>query len=350
MKRIQREVCEHIVMKNMKKTIIAIIACLCAGILFYNGTAFAQEITTNPQRDSVTEASLEYFQIEANLFRYSNPENIKIIINGHNASPFTTLIAKKLMIPASEFLKYGKNDVELSFTEGSDGKTVLHSWSFTLKEPSPGRELTHNAPEKLEEGDVLEVTLKASPYGKAKFSINPIITDINMTETSPGVYNGKYEIRHGDNIKNGILTSDIVYPNGEAGHFVSSKKLNISAYFFKVKIISPQQDEEVDLYFDIEGRTRPNSAVYIVPQTGIGGWGNLFTSPTKSSLGSVPGAIELAADSKGYFKIHYGFPIKVPLMSMKYKFFITATDSEGNKSMTTILSVQVRKKLNKDEK
>lgn len=196
----------------------------------------------------------------------------------------------------------------------------------------------------FDEGDTVEVTLKSRPNGSAWFYIQDIAEDIPMKEVSSGIYKGTYNVKYGDNIKNAVISAKAEYYDTRQD-FVSSQKITISTYFFKVKILSPKQDEEVDLYFDIVGKTRPNTLVNISPQTSIGGSGNIFSPNSRSSLGSVPGAIEITSDEKGFFKVRYGFPIKIPIISVQYKFFVTAIDKEGRRSLPSSLSVKVKKNI-----
>ena len=213
---------------------------------------------------------------------------------------------------------------------------------FTFAVSFATESLTVNS-DVFEEGDTVEVTLKAPSKAIASFSIRDVAEYITMKEISSGIYKGTYVVKYGDNIKEAVITARAEYYE-QVLDFVCSKKISISTYFFKVKILEPAQDEEVDLYFDIVGKTRPNTLVNIVPQPVIGGQG-LFSQTSNSALGSVPGAIELTSDEKGYFKIHYGFPIKVPLLSIQYKFFITAIDKDGRRSLPSTLSVKVKKNI-----
>lgn len=195
--------------------------------------------------------------------------------------------------------------------------------------------------EAFEEGDEIEAVLTAPSGGKATLKAgNDPLFETDMYEYEKGKYKGTYKIKYGDRLKNGILKASYESLSGSA-EASAPNPITVSAYFFKVRIISPENDSKTDLYFDIQGRTRPNVKVFIAPAASIGGM-NPFASSSKSSLGSVPGAIETASDDKGYFKVHYGFPIKVPIVNMKFKFYVSAMDGDGKRSLPASFTVTMK--------
>jgi len=124
-----------------------------------------------------------------------------------------------------------------------------------------------------------------------------------------------------------------VTSKGEKISFACPALVSIKAIFFKVKILSPAPDALVDNYFDIVGRTRPNSKVSIAPTMNFHG-GIWTTSPQNS------GAIEVMSDDKGFFKVHFGFPIKVS--GMNYTFYVTAIDEDENRAFPMTFHVKLK--------
>lgn len=188
----------------------------------------------------------------------------------------------------------------------------------------------------FEEGDKIEVELKGPAHCKVIMKIEKSEIEENMTEVSDGIYKLSYPIKQGDNVKNSHIIAACTLPDETEKEIISEDVLSISAYFFKIRIISPENDSKVDQYFDIIGRTRPNSKVFISPSPKIGG-------VTPFSADNSLGAIEAKADEKGYFKVHCGFPIKVPIIKLKYRYSINAIDDNGNRSLTTLLNVEFKK-------
>ncbi len=188
----------------------------------------------------------------------------------------------------------------------------------------------------FEEGDTIEVEVKAPSHCKVIMKIERTIIEENMTETSDGIYKISYPIKQGDNTKNAHIIAICKFSDETEKEIISEDVLSISAFFFKVRIISPENDSKVDQYFDIIGRTKPNCKVFISPSPKIGG---VTPFTTDNSLG----AIETKSDEKGYFKVHCGFPIKVPIIKLKYRYEINAIDNEGKRSLPTLLNVEFKK-------
>lgn len=197
--------------------------------------------------------------------------------------------------------------------------------------------LTFNKQEApFEEGDTIEVELKAPSHCKVIMKIERTIIEENMTETSDGIYKISYPIKQGDNTKNAHIIAICKFSDETEKEIISEDVLSISAFFFKIRLISPENDSKVDQYFDIIGRTKPNCKVFITPSPKIGG-------VTPFTADNSLGAIETKSDEKGYFKVHCGFPIKVPIIKLKYRYEINAIDNEGKRSLPTLLNVEFKK-------
>lgn len=68
-------------------------------------------------------------------------------------------------------------------------------------------QLIHSARSNLNEGDTLTVTMLGDANAKATFSVLGAINDVNMTEVSPGRYEGKLRITRGMNVNNGTIVA-----------------------------------------------------------------------------------------------------------------------------------------------
>jgi hypothetical protein len=269
---------------------------------------------------------------------YSGDENenidisrIKLKLNGMDITWKCLTMPNCISCTTSYDFQEGKNTILFTY-EGSP--PIKYEWSFVIgsKAKETGS-LSHNAKEALEEGDILEVELNTSPGGKATFDIGAFKKHIEMKEISPGIYKGSYVVQRFDNAKDQEIIANLVLSKGETRVFTCPSRVSIKAIFFKVKILSPTPDATVDNYFDIIGRTRPNTKVSIAPTLNFhGGIGT--TNPQNS------GAIEVMSDEKGFFKVHFGFPIKVS--GMNYTFYVTAVDDEENRSFPMTFHVKVK--------
>lgn len=64
---------------------------------------------------------------------------------------------------------------------------------------------THNAQGPLRAGETLTVSLRGTPGGVATFDIFGVAADVPLREVSPGVYQGAYVVRIGDNVANAAI-------------------------------------------------------------------------------------------------------------------------------------------------
>lgn len=76
--------------------------------------------------------------------------------------------------------------------------------------PAPGPtarigSFVHDAQRPLRAGDGLTVTLRGTPGGAATFDIAGVAAGLPMREVQPGVYQGTYMIRAGDNLTSGAI-------------------------------------------------------------------------------------------------------------------------------------------------
>jgi hypothetical protein len=259
-------------------------------------------------------------------------KRIHLVINGNEAS-WKCLVMPGCISCTTEFrFPDGMNTIKFNY-EGKE-RTLDHEWSFVIKpRESISGVVTHDARDKLQENDILTVEMKGPAGGKALFDIGTFKTGLPMEEVSPGIYQGRYEVQKNDNARDQDILVKLIAKDGEA-HYISQTRVTLAAYFFKVRILSPKPDSEVDNYFDIIGRTRPHSKVSIAPNMVFTGGMGANTSP-----GGL-GAIEVMADEKGNFKVHYGFPIKVH--GMNYRFVVTAWDADDNKSFPMSFYVKVK--------
>lgn len=322
----------------MKKTSIITICFIF--MLLLRGNANSMDIIrVVPAPDSTVESVKPtlYVYYSASENEKIDLDKVKLWLNGNSVTWKCLVMQNCISCDTSFRFPQGKNTIRFLY---DSEKPSEYTWSFNvktrdeIKSDSKGI-FTHNYEEPLQEGDAFEVKLVSEPGGKAVFNIGSWKKDISMKETSPGVYEGKYIVERYDNVKDQPITAAVSIKSKGLLQYESDKRISISAYFFKVKIISPKSDTKVEPYFDIIGRTRPKALVSVAPNTGFSGGIGADTGGS-----STQGAIEVMADEKGYFTIHYGFPIKLP--GMKHRFFVIATDNEGNKSFPITFSVQVK--------
>lgn len=75
---------------------------------------------------------------------------------------------------------------------------------------------THSASRPLRAGETLTVTLRGTPGGTATFDIFGVAASLPMREVSPGVYQGTYTVRSGDNVANAAIFGHLRVGNQQA--------------------------------------------------------------------------------------------------------------------------------------
>ncbi len=86
--------------------------------------------------------------------------------------------------------------------------------------PPPGRvrivAVTHDAGAPMRGGETVTVTLRGSPGGAATFDIFETVSAAPMREISPGVYQGTYRVRDGDNVTSAAVFGHLRLGRDEA--------------------------------------------------------------------------------------------------------------------------------------
>lgn len=318
---------------KLKSFIAITIFFLC--LFLFQATSLAYDLTLYPAEGQKLSLPVEIFHIKiySNELFANNPK-VRVWLNGTEIPKNQILNMGFLLVDASQAARLGENSAKLSVAL-PDGSNFEKAWKFELFPPPTSKLLTHDADASLVDGEVLRISCKAEPNAKIQLFLPKIFSSLPMHEFSSGHYEARYRVRTGDFVENAILTAVITMPNGKIQRISAEKRISVDAKFFTVKILEPKNFSQTDIYCTIKGKTRPNSVVMITPSNSIIGM--------PSSKTGVPGAVTVDADEDGFFSLRYGFPIKVPLIKMQYKFYISAVDSENNRSLTTVLTVYVKK-------
>ncbi len=75
---------------------------------------------------------------------------------------------------------------------------------------------THSAADPVRAGETITVTLRGSPGGAASFDIFGITTGVELREVAPGVYQGAYVVRSGDNVVGAAIFGHLRVGNQQA--------------------------------------------------------------------------------------------------------------------------------------
>lgn len=115
-------------------------------------------------------------------------------------------------------------------------------------------------------GDVLTVTFKANPGGKATFTIPGVKSDIAMTETAPGtgIYMGEYIVQPGDISMRQQIIVNFKAATGESYAKLSRYPVTIQTVGgYLPRITNPHQGQKIASPLVIQGIAKPNSVVRV---------------------------------------------------------------------------------------
>lgn len=98
----------------------------------------------------------------------------------------------------------------------------------------------------LREGQTLRVTLHGTPGGLAGYDIGPYVTNLPLTETEPGVYDGTYRIRRGENFAGAPILGRLNVHGVDAPQAVSQSTVSVSTQAPGIADVAPQDGAEVN--------------------------------------------------------------------------------------------------------
>jgi hypothetical protein len=185
--------------------------------------------------------------------------------------------------------------------------------------------------------------MKGKPGGKASFSVGQSIKNIPMHEVKPGEYSGVYIVQAYDYVFEEPVKAELQMPGGGLHTKSSEQQISIFAQFFKVKLLTPKNNDKVCQRFFIKGRTKPNVKVMISISLHFKKFYGIL-----SAKGPPTGGIETISDANGYFEKEMGFPVSFDGLKANVRVF--AIDSKGDKSMPEDVTVFLDTQKDKQEK
>jgi hypothetical protein len=247
-------------------------------------------------------------------------------INGEDVFPRCLLAHRFISFTPAVPLPSGKATLRIRIAL-IDGNILEKEWHYTIAQGKGIENLKVVDPKaQFEENDDIVISLSGPPGGSASFDIGDLRKGVSMAEKEQGRYEGAYTVRKGDHLREGVITAHLHMPRGDSFSLDAPGRITVFAQVFRVKILSPANGAAVDNYFDIKGRTRPLTRVYIAPRMG---WSGTLTPAAE--LPRQQGAIDVKSDDQGYFTLKFGFPIRIK--GLKYTFAVSAQDDDGEWSI-----------------
>lgn len=311
----------------MKNTIFFI---LCLLGLVFSGLIpiLGQELKFSPEPGARIYVSRPEIRI-AFAENFSRP-GLQIYLNQSEISGRCLKLGNDLVFQPSTPLPQGKNTLEVKTVKGE----LLGKSEFQILPAHLIESVSYLGNGVYYEGDDFKVILKGKTGGKAYFNLGEEVTGVPLPETKPGLYEGTYIVQLGDYQSHASLTGFLSLPNGEEDSLTSGEPVDVFGQYFKIELLTPKDGSDVGTYFDIKGKTQPDSDIRIYPQLSYPG---LSAGDDKIQKTNV---ITAKSDENGYFKISYGLPIKIH--GLKLKFNLLAINPQGLKSMPCRLEVTVK--------
>jgi len=122
---------------------------------------------------------------------------------------------------------------------------------------------SHNAARALRAGETVTVTLRGTPGGTATFDIFGVAASMPMREVSPGVYQGTYTVRPGDNVANAAIFAHLRLGATEAPLVQAGTPVTIDSLPPIIRQRIPEPNSTIN-------NARPNIVVTFEDQGGSG--------------------------------------------------------------------------------
>jgi len=190
-----------------------------------NHSAFSEENSfylLSPPRDGVIykrkpSISLSFRNVAIRL------KSVKVFVNNENVTESCIILPGFLSYKPSVDLPFGENLAKVQFTEKS-GKKHLISWEFHIKRTNLIKSIYHDYKSPMMVKEILNVTMKGKPGGKAHFDIVGLRSNIPMNEISPGVYRGFYQIDRFDYTADTYILGKLRMSDGKYEDMKAKKK------------------------------------------------------------------------------------------------------------------------------
>lgn len=269
-----------------------------------------------------------------------DPRSVRMTVRGRDVTPELRVTSRFVIYSPRADLPAGNVSVVLQVRDMA-GNQSQEAWTFTVRRVEAGvTSVAHDADRPLRAGDVVTVTAKGRPQGKAVFSIGAegeLAREVPMRETEPGVYVGRYTVKRGDQLLRAPVFVEFEERGGQKSRLAAAAPLNVVTVAPRPPTItSPVRPFRLGEELVVEGTGAPGARVIVeVTYTG-------------RALGVVPldgtfGSQEVDVGQNGKW-VTRPFESRLPLGTRNPELTITATtvDAAGTRSEPTRVVVKPR--------
>lgn len=166
----------------------------------------------------------------------------------------------------AEDLDQGRVRVEVA-VEDLAGNRANRAWTFNVGAANPIITAAwHDAPGALLAGNTLVVNMRVvQPGGQAGFDIGTLRTNLPMAQlANTNLYRGRYIVRAGDRLENGLVTVHYRDPQGRTANMEITNRLDINtALPTELSITAPAANSRVADTIVISGQAPPGAQVRV---------------------------------------------------------------------------------------
>lgn len=266
-----------------------------------------------------------------------DPASLRMVVGDRDVSDQVKVTRRFLIYTPARPFAPGRVPVSISVKDMA-GNTTTASWEFTIKPASAVlQSITHDADRPLRAGDVVTVTVRGQTKGRGTFSIGDVARDVPLTESTPGVYTGRYTVRRGDQIAKAPVTVEFVGPDGTRIRQEAGAPVNLAAG----SVQAPRITDPVDMFrlentLVVEGTGTAGSKIVVEVSYRGRAFGAL-------NLKGTFGSQEVEVDKNGRW-VSEPFEVRLPLGVRRPEIVITAksVDAAGTESEPTTVTLTTR--------
>lgn len=143
-----------------------------------------------------------------------DPNSIRLLVDGRDVTAQATITRNFISYQPTQNLTAVQHTAQLRATDMA-GNPVTQSWRFTVRGPKQVAEgLTFDSQGALRPGQEIRFTLRGDPGNRAVLSIGRKVTNLPMSEVSPGVYEARYIVRDYDAFTNERVRATVTTSDG----------------------------------------------------------------------------------------------------------------------------------------
>ena len=223
--------------------------------------------------------------------------------------------------------------VRATLRQGGQATTTQLSQPLGGAAPAPTRapaiQRFTMAPERIEPGTELVLTLEGTPQGKASFTIDRITRGVAMAEIQPGVYEGRYTVRRQDRFAAADVSAALE-AQGQVARARLSGATRPGQRDVLLEFTSPADMSEVGSgAVEVRGRSAPRQSLQVVVEaiTSVGGLAGFNQNILTRTI---------TTDDRGQFAFTFEPRLPVPVTRYEVRVSGTVAGQEHSRTLTLV--------------